>query len=181
MRSFEERKAEVFRRSESRIKACRRRRSCILTLCIPLCLGVSLWFVGQLPERGGEKILENEKNAGMQESAELMQNSVVFIDVEDTVLQSHVVITDTSDIRAVYEKISDILQPYELMGEEMESFVESNASGYVITMVTENGEKRIFTLVEDVFYVTKQNIRIPLSDEQANDLRLVLGIANRKE
>lgn len=36
MRSFEERKAEVFRRSENRIKERRKARSRALAVCIPL-------------------------------------------------------------------------------------------------------------------------------------------------
>lgn len=43
MRSFEERKAEVFRRSENRIKERRKARSRALTVCIPLCLIITVW------------------------------------------------------------------------------------------------------------------------------------------
>lgn len=182
MRSYEERKAEVFRRSENRIKAHRRRRSCILALCIPLCLGVTMWSAGHVSERGVEKSFEEEKNTGIdKESVESMRNDVILIDVEDTARKTHLMITDVSAICAVHDKITDILRSYEFMNGGMESSIESNASGYVITVVTEDGEKNTFTLVEDMFYVTKQNIVIWLSDEQANDLQLVLGITNRKE
>ena len=49
MRNFEERKAEVFRRSENRIKERKRNRKRILTLCIPLCLIVMVWSAAILP------------------------------------------------------------------------------------------------------------------------------------
>ena len=45
MRSFEERKAEVFRRSENRIKERRKARSRALAVCIPLCLIITVWSV----------------------------------------------------------------------------------------------------------------------------------------
>lgn len=49
MRNFEQRKAEVFRRSEERIKSRRKRRNCILAFCIPLCLILSVWSAGLFP------------------------------------------------------------------------------------------------------------------------------------
>ena len=49
MRNFEERKAEVFRRSEERIHTRRRRRNCILAFCIPLCLILTVWTAGLFP------------------------------------------------------------------------------------------------------------------------------------
>lgn len=49
MRSFEERKAEVFRRSENRIKERRKARSRALAVCIPLCLIIAVWSVMVLP------------------------------------------------------------------------------------------------------------------------------------
>ena len=42
MRSFEERKAEVFRRSENRIKERKRNRNRILAMCIPICLVITV-------------------------------------------------------------------------------------------------------------------------------------------
>ena len=49
MRNFEERKAEVFRRSEERIHTRRKQRNCILAFCIPLCLILTVWSAGLLP------------------------------------------------------------------------------------------------------------------------------------
>lgn len=49
MRNFEQRKAEVFRRSEDRIRTRRKRRNCILMCCIPLCLILAVWSAGLLP------------------------------------------------------------------------------------------------------------------------------------
>ena len=43
MRSFEERRAEVFHRSENRIKERKNNRARILALCIPICLTLAVW------------------------------------------------------------------------------------------------------------------------------------------
>lgn len=52
MRNFEERRAEIFRRSENRIKERKRNRNRILAVCIPLCLVLTVCAVSFLPEMG---------------------------------------------------------------------------------------------------------------------------------
>jgi hypothetical protein len=54
MRELNECKAEIFWRSEKRIKARRKRRRCILGVCVPLCLVIVLWQM-PMPLIGGEK------------------------------------------------------------------------------------------------------------------------------
>lgn len=50
MRNFEERKAEIFRRSENRIKERKRNRNRILALCVPLCVCIAILSVIYLPD-----------------------------------------------------------------------------------------------------------------------------------
>lgn len=50
MRNFDERKAEIFRRSENRIKERKRNRNRILALCVPLCLCIAILSVIYLPD-----------------------------------------------------------------------------------------------------------------------------------
>ena len=49
MREINEITAEVFRRSENRIKERRRNRNRILAMCIPLCLIITIFSVTMLP------------------------------------------------------------------------------------------------------------------------------------
>lgn len=67
MRSFEERKAEVFRRSENRIKERRKARSRALAVCIPLCLIITVWSVMVLPAM---LPVNNKKSGATDERAE---------------------------------------------------------------------------------------------------------------
>lgn len=53
MRNFEQRKSEVFRRSEERIHTRRKRRNCILAFCVPLCLILTVWSAGLFPKAPG--------------------------------------------------------------------------------------------------------------------------------
>ena len=50
MRNFEERKAEVFRRSEKRIKERKQRRNHILMTCIPLVLCLTIFGAFLFPQ-----------------------------------------------------------------------------------------------------------------------------------
>ena len=49
MRELNECKAEVFRRSDNRIKERRRNRNRILAMCIPLCLIITIFSVAMIP------------------------------------------------------------------------------------------------------------------------------------
>ena len=50
MRNLDERKAEIFRRSENRIKERKRNRNRIFALCVPLCLCIAILSVIYLPD-----------------------------------------------------------------------------------------------------------------------------------
>ena len=60
MRDFEERKAEVFRRSEKRIKERKRRRKHVLLTCIPMVLCIMMLGVYVLPEMRAENLPDVE-------------------------------------------------------------------------------------------------------------------------
>lgn len=124
MREINECTAEVFRRSEKRIKERKRNRNRILTLCIPLCLIVTVWSVMILPAMlpasesndnaamgesiGGVNDTDGAENAGLV-------HSFILVDVKGTGSQSlyHSTITDAPDINDVFEQIYTILIPHE--------------------------------------------------------------------
>ena len=87
MRSFEERKAEVFRRSENRIKERRKARSRALAVCIPLCLIITVWSVMVLPAM---LPVNNKKSGATDERAEntsgaaYSQNEYVRIETKNS-------------------------------------------------------------------------------------------------
>ena len=125
MRSFEERKAEVFLRSENRIKVRNRKRKQILAICIPLCLIVTAFSFTLFPRMLFDGTDGAENNMGSLsselEDKEMAQNSsiahdFISVDVKGTGAQSqyHSTITDPIRISGVFEEIYHILIPYEL-------------------------------------------------------------------
>ena len=71
MRTLDECKAEIFRRSEEKIKQRRKTRNRVLAACIPLCLCLSVGAVGALSgsfAAKGENMAAAPENAGMVDS-----------------------------------------------------------------------------------------------------------------
>lgn len=64
MRNFEQRKAEVFRRSKERIQLRRKQRNCILAFCIPLCLILTVWSAELFPKAPGPATNGGAINSG---------------------------------------------------------------------------------------------------------------------
>lgn len=208
MKNFEERKAEVFRRSENRIKKRKRNRNRILALFIPLCLIVTVWSVTRLPsmfsfgtkKSPNEDIVniynETEEETGAVNSGS--RHSFVSVDVRGTGANAehHSEFTDTSDVDDVFERIYNILIPYEshrdivgdfddestgvMSGNSSEqnktSQNDTKSSSYIITMTTASGYKRIFTLTDNKLYDSQLGIEINLNNEQINALKSSLGL-----
>ena len=122
MRNFEERKAEVFRRSEKRIKERIRKRNSILAAGIPLCLvfivlSIALFPIKEAatPTGMGEEVTDggmyedggNDKDtASLEGSAGYEENSVSFI--------SRYIRTDGYDEDAKYPDVKIIRSVGEL-------------------------------------------------------------------
>ena len=208
MRNFEERKAEVFRRSENRIKKRKRNRNRILALFIPLCLIVTVWSVTILPSifSFGTKKSHNEDIVNIYNETEEStgavntgsRHSFVSVDVRGTGANAehHSEFTDTSDVENVFERIYNILIPYEshrdivgdfddkskgvMSGNSSEqnktSLNNTKSSSYIITMTTASGYKRIFKLTDNKLYDSQLGIEINLNNEQINALKSSLGL-----
>ena len=208
MKNFEERKAEIFRRSENRIKKRKRNRNRILALLIPLCLIVTVWWVTRLPSMlsFGTKKSQNEDIVNIYNETEEetgavnsgSRHSFVSVDVRGTGANAehHSEFTDTSDVDDVFDRIYNILIPYEphrdivgdfddkstgvMRGNSSEqnktSLNNTKSSSYIITMTTASGYKRIFKLTDNKLYDSQPGIEINLNNEQINALKSALGL-----
>lgn len=142
MRNFEERKAEVFRRSEKRIKERKRNRIRILAMCIPLCFVLTIFSVTMLPQflpknmDGAENetignVYDEMEGADGKENAggSSLVHNFVFVDVRGigSQLHHHSSVSDTSKINDVFEQIYTILTPYESYNEIVGNLLESEA------------------------------------------------------
>ena len=125
MRNFEERKAEVFRRSENRIKERKRNRNRILAMCIPLCLILTVFSFTMLPGLlpVGSDNAENEQIGNISDGAADTDgagnpgliHSFVLVDVKGTgaEAQYHSTIDNTIGVNEVFEQLYTILIPHE--------------------------------------------------------------------
>ncbi|MBQ9838474.1 MAG: hypothetical protein IJO56_03115 [Oscillospiraceae bacterium] len=195
MRNFEERKAEVFRRSEKRIKERKARRNHILMACIPLVLCITLLgaflFPGATPEDpnfngpAGGGLTEDRFESLSCPIAKITVTggdfSRTYKDVEDLLL------------------ISDQLYSYGSRGDETNgtsnngiaaegedrkenaddiygNITDHSNVAYTITLVTHEGVKTEYRLVGKTLknLTTKQTYN--LSQTQVNELYELLGI-----
>jgi len=106
MRNFEERKAEVFRRSEKRIKERKRNRNRILAFCIPLCLIVTVWSIMILPAMMPASKSDNNAGEGMDIMGGVDGTDTAFVRVEvmssGTATQSTILKDDADEVAQIY-------------------------------------------------------------------------------
>lgn len=197
MRNFEERKAEVFRRSENRIKERKRNSNRILALCIPLCLVSTIWSVAVLPsmlltkDTGAEQEMEFNGSGNDADGAE---GKLVYLSVEvkgnDSEFYSE--ITHASGVTDVYENVFlafetqdtgnnmfGVIQEGTSDDESKESASNSKDShSYTITLNAADGSNRIYLLDNNILKDVTFNRTTILTDEQLAKFRLSLGLTN---
>ena len=195
MRNFEERKAEVFRRSEKRIKERKQRRNHILMACIPLVLCITILgaflFPGATPEDPG--IIGSAGGGLTEEKFESLSCPIAKITITGgNFSQTY---REVEDLLL----ISDQLYSYGSRGEETNgttydgiasegadrgesaddiygNITDNSNVAYTITLVTHEGVKTEYQLAGKTLenLTTKQTYH--LSQTQANELYELLGI-----
>ena len=201
MRNFEERKAEIFRRSENRIKERKRNRTRILAMCIPLCLVLTIFSVVMIP--GMLPVgTDNAENLGFvsdgtadQDGADGAVGSVgeskthnfVSVTVKDGDYSNK--FTDMSSVNVVFHHIYDILEAnggYRDItdesgtGDNVEDATDATAKvgGIIITMTSVDGTDRVFLLDGLTLYDQAFKKEITLTTAQRNDLLVALELVD---
>ena len=195
MRNFEERKAEVFRRSEKRIKERKARRNHILMACIPLVLCITLLgaflFPGATPEdpsfngSAGGGLTEEKFESLSCPIAKITVTggnfSQTYKEVEDLLLISDQLYSYGSRGSETNGTTDDgIASEGEDRKENADdvsgSVADSANIAYTITLITHEGVKTEYQLVGKTLknLTTKQTYN--LSQTQVNELYELLGI-----
>lgn len=181
MRNLQECQAEVFRRSEKRIKARRQRRNRMLLACIPLVLCVTVLGVLLLPgaaaEPGGNS---GPPDAALGALPELQGESYLCSIASITVTGSGVskTYTDTSRILAIWDR----LQAFSgADGGQKENAnpkdpIYSSTAGYTITLALRDGSITSYSLSGNTLKNLTKNQSSHLSREQTDELIALLGI-----
>lgn len=198
MREINECTAEVFRRSEKRIKEHKRNRNRILALCIPLCLLVTAWSVMILPAMMPASKSVNNAGEDMDIDVGVNDTDVAYVRVEvmstGTATQSSILKNDADEVAQIYYTVEssfvsssgDNKESANEMAED-DTLTAGNKyyskdaatdmfSEYRIIFTTENGAQAIYSLTENklINEITKQETI--LTADQRSNLLYMLGL-----
>ena len=196
MRNFEQRKAEIFRRSEKRIKERRENRRRILTVSIPLCLALTVCSVALLPDMlpvGADGFLG--ENAAMPEYTGENKVEKVQVEVLHTEgLQQNL----TQEPYILYEGAGQIYYSMDAVLEKGRGNEESKledsqldmneelvlGGGYLpdykITFVRNDGSEEVYILEGYTLTKLSDGRSITLTEVQRNEILETLGLEEIK-
>lgn len=197
MRNFEERKAEVFRRSENRIKERKRNRNRILALCVPLCLILTVMSVTMLPSMlsiGDKNSAADELGnmAGATENGAVWTMQVELLGKDDS-LQSSVLNGDANAVTQIYYTIESAFvsagenetpaagqESIATSDKDNENYSQSGttslSSGYKIIFKTDKDIKAVYILNGNILTNAQTNEKVTLSEDQRSQILNELGI-----
>lgn len=197
MREINECTAEVFRRSEKRIKERKRNRNRILALCIPLCLIVTVWSIMILPAMMPANKSNNSAGEGMDMMGGVDGTDAAFVRVEvmrtGTATQSTILKDDVDEVAQIYYTVQSSFVSSgggnkESVNEEAEddaltenkdysqSGTTNLSSGFRIIFTTENGTQTIYSLSGDKLINETTKQETTLTEDQRSNLLDMLGL-----
>lgn len=198
MREINECTAEVFRRSEKRIKERKRNRKRILAFCIPLCLIVTVWSIMILPAMMPANKSDNNAGEGMDIMGSVDGTDTAFVRVEimsiGTATQSSVLKDDADEVVQIYytvqssfvssgegnkESANDKAED-DALTEENKDYSQSGttnlSSGFRIIFTTENGAQTVYSLSGDKLINETTKQETILTKDQRTNLLNMLGL-----
>ena len=198
MREINECTAEVFRRSEKRIKERKRNRKRILAFCIPLCLIVTVWSIMILPAMMPANKSDNNAGEGMDIMGSVDGTDTAFVRVEimsiGTATQSSVLKDDADEVAQIYYTVqSSFVSSGEGNKESANDKAEDDAlteenkdysqggttnlsSGFRIIFTTENGAQTVYSLSGDKLINETTKQETILTKDQRTNLLNMLGL-----
>ena len=197
MREINECTAEVFRRSEKRIKERKRNRNRILAFCVPLCLIVTVWSIMILPAMMPANKSNNSAGEGMDIMGGVDGADAAFVRVEimsiGTATQSTIQKDDATEVAQIYSTMQSSFVNSsggnkESVNEEAEDdaltenkdFSQSGttnlSSGFRIIFTTENGAQTIYSLSGDKLINETMKQETILTEDQRSNLLNMLGL-----
>lgn len=202
MKNFEQTRAEIFRRSEERIKERKRNRRRALALCVPLCLAVLVCSARFLPllfpaqndtaPNGTDGITEMPRQE-LSPALSDAEHPFVAFTVRQAGNDAVCVKTESSAaVDAAFRQICAALLPQESYadlvgafstdspamrdGEALPPPPSATAQTYLITLKTADGASRTFALCENTLSDTAHAAKAQLSEAQTAALKAALGL-----
>ena len=198
MREINECTAEVFRRSEKRIKERKRNRNRILAFCIPLCLIVTVWSIMILPAMMPANKSNNAAGEGMDMAGSVDGTAAAYVRVEvmstGTATQSAILKDDADEVAQIYYTVQSSFvnsgggnkesakeeAEDDALTDENKDYSQSGttnlSSGFRIIFSTENGAQTIYSLSGDKLINETTKQETILAEDQRSDLLNMLGL-----
>lgn len=197
MREINECTAEVFRRSEKRIRERKRNRNSILAFCIPICLIVTVWSIMILPAIMPASKSDNDAGEGMDIMGSVDGTDTAFVRVEvmssGTATQSTILKDDADEVAQIYytvqlsfvnsgggnkESVNEEAEDDRLTENKdySQSGTTNLSSGLRIIFTTENGAKIMYSLSGDKLINETTKQETILTEDQRSNLLDMLGL-----
>ena len=198
MREINECTAEVFRRSEKRIKERKRNRNRILAFCIPLCLIVTVWSIMILPAMMPASKSDNNAGEGMDIMENVDGTAAAYVRVEvmstGTATQSAILKDDADEVAQIYYTVQSSFvnsgggnkesakeeAEDDALTDENKDYSQSGttnlSSGFRIIFSTENGAQTIYSLSGDTLINETTKQETILAEDQRSNLLNMLGL-----
>ena len=198
MREINECTAEVFRRSEKRIKERKRNRNRILAFCIPLCLIVTVWSIMILPAMMPASKSDNNAGEGMDIMGSVDGTAAAYVRVEvmstGTATQSAILKDDADEVAQIYYTVQSSFvnsgggnkesakeeAEDDALTDENKDYSQSGttnlSSGFRIIFITENGAQTIYSLSGDKLINETTKQETILAEDQRSNLLNMLGL-----
>lgn len=195
MRELNELKAEIFSRSEKRIKERKRKRAAVLALAVPICITVAVCSATLLP-----KITSDGADAFLEEVTGTLEDgtsgSLVCSYTEVTVYGKNdtVTITDKVQVTKIFQAVFTGENESAVSNNAMpgDSVQDSNgdptkhesdnlkgpAREITITFATAEGDTTTYTLSGNEVTNVDEGVTTILSDEELSELKELLGLYN---
>ena len=183
MRDLSEYKAEIFRRSEEKIKERKRNRNRTFAFCIPLCLVIAAVAFAKLPNISASNI--TDENISSDSDAMLI---LVEVQNSENKLQSSIVnAEDVSDVYLMIQSSFETAVQADDMADDhryvttSQTVVQDSLSlfsdtKYKILFTVKDGETFSYTLDGNKLIDNTTNEKVTLSSEQAFELQSKLGL-----
>lgn len=199
MRELDECTAEVFRRSEQRIRERRRNRNWVFAVCLPVCLIAAVWsvisFSPMIPALETNDLAQaaEELNGAAEGSP-----ACPYLAVEIQGAEEHDrKVADRLAVAEMFDAVNSFFADIDSNGEEVgEDFWDrgnfpaeedpaandltdaaSNRTDCTIIFTAEDGSQAVYHLLENSLVDVNAQETVFLSDAQAAELLAVLGLS----
>ena len=189
MRNFEERKAEVFRRSEKRIKERKQRRNHILMTCIPLVLCLTIFGAFLFPQMDDLKQApesSNEQFSGAMGTDEVGGLFAGSVEVSGNGVSSYY--TSVENVQGIMRLINGIVAvPETNDGDDLRDYITDESTStdknenyqescYKIVVKRSDKTSTEYLLVGSVLIDQTTQQEYPVREDTMKDLKNALGI-----